>query len=347
MTNSLSKRDQEILQILISDYISTASPVGSRVISQKHGGRLSPATIRSVMADLEKMGFLKQPHTSAGRIPTSQGLRYYVDCLLKCHDLSSEERDQVKGFFNTDDLSVDDIMNRTSKLLSTISNYVGLIRTPGWDRIVFKQIEFIGLSRGRLLGIFVSQEGFVQNRIIEVSEEYSYPDLEKINRYCNAAFLGLTLEEAREKITRELEVAEGDYDKLLLRALLFSQEVFSGVPNADVIVEGESRLLGEPEFSNAARLKELLEILEEKKYLLNLLDRCREVDGVKIFVGAEAELQDEENQAIESVSLVTAPYRKDGNILGTIGVIGPTRMDYSRVVSIVDFTAKVLEDILN
>lgn len=347
MDHSLTDRDREVLEILISDYISTAQPVGSKVISQRHTGRLSSATIRTVMADLERLGFLKQPHTSAGRIPTAQGLQYYVDCLLKCHDLSGDEREKVKGFFAAEDLSVDDVISRTSKLLSTISNYVGLIRTPGWDRIVFKQIEFIGLSRRRLLGIFVSQEGFVQNRVIEVNEEYSYPHLEKINRYCNQAFLGLTLEDARAKIARELEVAERDYDKLLLRALLFSQEVFSGVPNADVIVEGESRLFGTPELSNAGHLKELLDILDEKKYLLHLLDRCREVDGVKIFVGSDAAPEEKEGQAMGSVSLVTAPYRKDGKVLGTIGVIGPTRMDYSRVVPIVDFTAKVLEDILN
>lgn len=332
---------------MISDYISTASPVGSKAISEKHAGRLSPASIRAVMADLERTGFLKQPHTSAGRVPTLQGMRYYVDCLLKCHDLSDEERERVRSIYNADDMSVDDVMNRTTKLLSTISNYVGLIRTPGWDRIAFKQLEFIQLSRGRLLGIFVSQEGFVQNRIIEVAEEYSYPDIERINRYCNSAFLGLTLEEARAKIARELEMVETDYDRLLARALLFSQEVFSGVPDADVIVEGESRLMSSPEFSDANRLKELIDVLEEKKHLLHMLDRCREVDGVKIFIGAETSEHTEGDQAMENVSIVTAPYRKDGRMLGTIGVIGPTRMDYSRVVPIVDFTAKVLEDILN
>lgn len=343
MMKSLSKRDQEILDILISDYISTAAPVGSKAIAGKHKGHLSPATIRSVMSDLEEKGFLFQPHTSAGRVPTTQGFRYYIDCLLKCHDLSKEDREKVRMFYNANELSADEVIARTSKLLSTISNYVGLIQTPGWNRIIFKQLEFIQLSRGRLLGIFVSQEGFVQNRVIEVSEEYSYPDLEKINRYCNSAFLGLTLEDARAKIARELEIVGDDYDRLLARALLFSQEVFSGVPDSDLIVEGESRLMEAPEFSNAARLRELLDILEEKKELLHLLDRCREVDGVRIFVGAETG----RISAMESVSVVTSPYRKDGQVIGMIGVIGPTRMDYSRVVPIVDFTAKVLEDILS
>jgi len=343
MVKSLSQRDQEILEILISDYISTAAPVGSKTISRKHNGRLSPATIRSITADLEERGLLMQPHTSAGRIPTAQGFRYYVDCLLKCHDISNEDREKVRQFYDVEDMSVDEVIARTSKLLSTISNYVGLIRTPGWNKILFKQIEFIQLSRGRLLGIFVSQEGFVQNRVIDVSEDYSYPDLEKINRYCNSAFLGLTLNQARAKIALELEAAENDYDRLLARALLFSQEVFSGVPDADLIVDGESRLIAAPEFSNVGRLRELLDVLEEKKQLLHVLERCRETDGVRIFIGAEAQ----DKTGMESVSVIMAPYRKEGQVLGTIGVIGPTRMDYSRVVPIVDFTAKVLEDILN
>jgi heat-inducible transcriptional repressor len=226
---------------------------------------------------------------------------------------------------------------------------VGLIRTPGWSGIVFKQLEFLQLSRNRVLGIFVSQDGLVQNKVIEVSDDYSFLDLEKINRYCNAAFMGLTLEEARTKILRELEAMENDYDRILARALLYSQEVFSGIPNADLIVDGESRLLNAPEFSDTEKLQDLLRMLEEKKQLLHILDRCREVDGVSIFIGAEVDdafaSETGVHQAVESVSVVSAPYRKDGQIVGTIGVIGPTRMNYSRVVPIVDFTARVLEDV--
>jgi len=182
MVRSLSTRDQEILEILISDYIATAAPVGSKAISKKHNLHLSPATIRSIVADLEEMGLLTQPHTSAGRVPTVQGLRYYVDCLLKRHDLSDGDRDIVRRAYDDSELGVDEIITRTSSILSAISNYVGLIKTPGWSGIIFKQLEFIRLSRGRLLGIFVSQEGLVQNKIIEVSDDYSFLDLEKINR---------------------------------------------------------------------------------------------------------------------------------------------------------------------
>jgi len=349
MVQSLKTRDREILEILISDYIATAAPVGSKAIAKKHDGHLSPATIRSVMADLEELGLLSQPHTSAGRIPTALGLRYYVDCLLKKHDLSEGERGHIEHLYHNSDLSVDEVISGTSKILSAISNYVGLIRTPGWSGIVFKQLEFLQLSRNRVLGIFVSQDGLVQNKVIEVSDDYSFLDLEKINRYCNAAFMGLTLEEARTKILRELEAMENDYDRILARALLYSQEVFSGIPNADLIVDGESRLLNAPEFSDTEKLQDLLRMLEEKKQLLHILDRCREVDGVSIFIGAEVDdafaSETGVHQAVESVSVVSAPYRKDGQIVGTIGVIGPTRMNYSRVVPIVDFTARVLEDV--
>jgi len=351
MMRPLSTRDQEILEILISDYIATAAPVGSKTISKKHNGLLSPATIRSIMADLEEKGLLVQPHTSAGRVPTIQGFRYYVDCLLKRRDLSDEERNRVRRFYDNPDLGVEEIIGRTSSILSAISNYVGLIKTPGWSGIVFKQIEFIQLSHGRLLGIFVSQDGLVQNKVIEVSEEYSYLDLEKINRYCNATFMGLTLREAHTKISSEFEAIKDDYDRLFARALLFSQEVFAGVPNADLIFDGGSRLLAAPEFSDATKLRHLLEMLEEKKQLLHILDRCSEVDGVSIFIGAEAKGIDPDEslpcEAMDAVSVVTAPYRKDGQMVGTIGVIGPTRMDYSRIVPIVDFTARVLEDLLS
>lgn len=346
MNERLKERDREILKILISDYIATALPVGSKTISKKHQGRYSAATIRNVMADLEEMGLLEQPHTSAGRIPTARGVRYYIDSILKCRELSPEEKGEVcKRYADAADLSVDEIIGRTSKVLSAISRYVGLVSTSNMDQVVFKQIQFLPLSSRRLLAIFVSQEGFVENKIIEIDEEYTYPDLEKINNYCNGAFLGLTLEDARIKIMREMERMEKDYDRLLSRALIFSREVFAAVAGGNIVFDGESHLVGEPEFLDAEKLKNLLLMLEEKKQLLCILDRCKEADKVNIFIGAETD--GEVSKTMESVSVITAPFKKGGHVLGTLGVIGPIRMDYSRVVPVVDFTAKLLEDILN
>lgn len=352
MAEPLSERDREVLEILIADYIATAAPVGSMAISKKHMSRSSSATIRSIMADLEQMGFLSQPHTSAGRIPTAMGFRFYVDSILKYRDLSPEEKDEVYSrYFNEKDLSVEEMLGRTSRALSSISRCVGLVGTSSLGQMLFKQIEFIPLSRGRLLGIFVSQEGFVQNKIVEISEEYTYTDLEKINNYCNSAFMGLSLDDARSKIARELELIEKDYDNLLKHALLFSKELFNVVGDADLLFNGESHLLEKPEFSDVDKLKNLLRVLEEKKQILHLLDRSREAGGVRIFIGQESGIQLGDgpgiNEAIESVSVVAAPFRKGGRVLGTLGVIGPMRMDYSRVVPIVDFTAKMLEDLLS
>lgn len=349
---SLSDRDREVLDILISDYIATATPVGSKTISLKHRGRYSSATIRGILADLEAKGLLSKPHTSAGRVPTAKGVRYYVDSILKCRELSREEQEEICNRYRCSaDLGVEEIINRTTKVLSAISHYVGLVGTSHMDQILFKQMQFVSLSRSRLLGIFVSQEGIVQNKIIDVEEDYSYIDLEKINNYCNSAFLGLTLEDARSKVERELEFIEKDYDRLLSKALMFSKEVFDTVINDDLVFDGESHLIDQPEFADSDKLKELLDMLEEKKQLLHILDKCKQGGGIRIFIGAEArrfELQsDSANRAMGAVSMVTAPFKKDGRILGTLGVIGPMRMQYSKVVPVVDFTAKLIEDLLN
>lgn len=359
MTNSLSKRDQDVLEILISDYIASASPVGSKAISKKHKGNLSPATIRNIMAELERIGLLTQPHTSSGRVPTAKGLRYYVDSILKCEDLGSvalgsvtfdeSEKDKLARLNRISDSdNMNDIIENVSRVISEISHYVGLITIPARDRIVFKQLEFMPLSSRRLLGIFVSREGFVQNKIIDVTEDYTLLDIERINRYCNSAFLGLTLEDAHAKIASELKAAEADYDNLLIKALFFSNELFLSVPNDEVVINGTSELFNLPEFKDTLAMRDLMDVLKEKKQILHILTRCGETDGVNIFIGSES-LKDKtkENQIMESVSIVSAPYKRGKSVLGSIGVIGPVRMDYSRVVPIVNFTAKVMEDILN
>ncbi|PIU54620.1 MAG: heat-inducible transcription repressor HrcA [Deltaproteobacteria bacterium CG07_land_8_20_14_0_80_38_7] len=349
MDNKLPQRNREILEILISDYISTALPVGSKSISKKYRDQYSAATIRGILADLEDLGFLKQPHTSAGRIPTGQGLRYYVNSILQYRELSKEEQGELyKRYFDNSDVGLEELITKTSRALSAISKHVGLVSTSCKDKIVFKQIQFIPLSSHKLLGIFVSQEGFVQNKIIEISEEYTYSDLNKINNYCNNVFLGLTLEEAKCKIERELQYVQEDYDRLLSKAFLFSLELFDTCFHADIVLDGESHLVGEPDFLEAEKLRELLSMLEEKKQLLNILERCNSTQGVNIFIGSEFnsdELNDK-NHVVDRVSLVIAPFKKGGKVLGTLGVVGPVRMDYSRIVSVVDFTAKLLENIL-
>ncbi len=341
MTNRVSARHLEILNILISDYIASAQPVGSRTIAQKHAGSLSSATVRNVMADLTEMGLVGQPHVSAGRVPTDAGMRLYVDSLLKRRELSEGEMEAIRIRCEGDERRVGSVLRRTSKMLAAVSRYAGLVVTPDAGRVVFKQIEFVPLSGRRLLGIFVSQDGMVENRLIEVSEDYTYPELERIANYCNQAFMGLTLEEAVEKAERELAAERADYDSLLKQAMSLSREVLGVVPGAELVVEGELHLLSEPEFAEAEAFRRVIDAIEEKRSLLHLLERCREGSGVSIFVGSDAGLQN-----MDSLGIVSAPYFKDGRVIGALGVIGPMRMDYSRVVPIVDFTAKVLSDTL-
>lgn len=341
MTSRLTQRHLEILNILISDYIASAQPVASRTIARKHSDHLSPATVRNVMADLAELGLISQPHISAGRLPTDAGMRLYIDTLLNRRELSDEEMDAIRSHCGHEERRIDAALRRTSKMLAAVSRYAGLIVTPDSSRIAFKQIEFIPLSGRRLLGIFVSQEGRVENRLLEVSEEFTYPELERINNYCNQAFMGLTLDDAIEKAGRELTAERTDYDQLLKQAMSLSHEVLSCVPGSDLVVDGEVQLLDEPEFANAEAFRRVMEAIEEKRSILHVLERCREGDGVRVFLGADAGLEN-----MDSLGVVGAPYFKNGKIVGALGVIGPMRMDYSRVVPIVDFTAKVLSDVL-
>lgn len=342
MTNDVTKRHLEILDILVSDYIASAQPVGSRAIARKHYGHLSPATIRNVMADLTELGFLVQPHVSAGRVPTAKGMRLYVDTLLKCRDLTSEEMDAIRERCLGDEQRMDALLSRTTRMLAAVSHYAGMVVTPDAGRVIFKQIEFIPLSRGRLLGIFVSQDGMVQNRLIELGEDLSYSEIEKVNNYCNKTFLGLTLEDALDKARKQLEEERADYDRLLKQAMTLSKELMGGIPSSDLVVEGEMQLLSEPEFAETGEFRKVMAAMEEKRSMVKLLERCREADGVRIFVGADAEIG-----GVESVGIVGAPYLKDGKVVGSLGVIGPMRMDYSRVVPIVDFTSKIVSDVLD
>ncbi|MBN1283575.1 MAG: heat-inducible transcription repressor HrcA [Proteobacteria bacterium] len=342
MTPGPTKRHLEILEILISDYIASAQPVGSRTIARQHHGHLSPATVRNIMADLTDLGLLAQPHVSAGRLPTALGMRVFVETLLKRRDLSETEMHEIRRRCAGDERRMDAVLSRTSRMLAAVSRYAGMVVTPDAGRIKFRHMEFVPLSGRRLLGIFVSQDGSVQNRLIEVGEDYSYPDIERINNYCNRSFLGLSLEDALEKARTEHAAAREEYDRLLSGAMALSEELLSAIPGIDLVVDGEMQLLAEPEFAKAEDFRRIVEALEEKSSMLGLLERCRDGQGVRIFIGSEAHIE-----GVDSVGIVGAPYLKDGKVVGAIGVIGPMRMDYSRVVPIVDFTAKVLSDVLD
>jgi heat-inducible transcriptional repressor len=338
---TLTERDRKILQAIILDYISTAQPVGSRIVSKKYKMGLSPATIRNVMSDLEEMGFLLQPHASAGRVPTDHAFRFYVDCILNMRKLSAAERGRIEKGLQEESPDINEIMKRASHLLSLLSRQTGVVLAPRFGSKIFKHIEFIRLREKRILIIIVSQTGEVQNKIIEADEEMYQDELDKYGRYLTEIMGGLSLTEAKRKIMEELKKEKVLFDKLMFRALQLSQKALEDEGEGNLYIEGTTNFMQSPEFADMEKMRGLIQAFEEKTKIVKLLDKALSAQGIQIFIGAENELNEMMN-----CSVVAAPYSKENFTLGTLGVIGPTRMDYSSIIPIVDYTARIVGKIL-
>jgi heat-inducible transcriptional repressor len=332
---------RRVLEIIVEDYIQTAGPVGSRVTSRKSNLNLSPATIRNIMSDLEELGLLVQPHPSAGRIPTEKGLRFYVDYILDVHELSGIERERIRAIYPGYPAEGIDLFRETSRILSLSSQYLGVVWVPRMNLTVFQHIEFVRLKGHLVLALLVSTNGLVQNRIIEVEEEFSQSELDHLSDYMNGLLAGLTLHQVREKIVQQMELEKNTYDHLLEQALKLGEKAFSPSEEADVFIEGRTNILNEPEFGNISRMRSLFRTFEEKATMVRLLDKCMEPKGVQISIGSENTIRE-----IETCSLVTSTYSCKGEVLGALGVIGPRRMNYSRIIPLVDYTAKLLTEML-
>jgi len=340
MSEILTERSRQILEAVIDDYIRTAEPVGSRTVTRRHGLALSPATVRNVMSDLEEMGFLSSPHTSAGRIPTDKAFRFYVDSLLQVRAITEFQQEEIRRQYQVPGRDVGEILKETSRILSSISNYIGIVVAPRFSTNLFRQIEFVKLFGKRILVILVSENGIVQNRVIEGEEDLSSEDLVRMANYLNELLQGLTISEVKNRILREMEDEKVRYDKLLTRALKLS-DVTLEESAADVFVEGQVNILEQPEFADVEKMKEIFHTFEEKSQLINLLDCCMKADRVNIFIGAENFLS-----RMNQMSVITATYASGPNTLGVLGVIGPTRMGYDKVIPIVDYTARILSEML-
>jgi len=338
----LDIRNRHILTSVINEYILAAEPVGSRKIAKKYNINLSPATIRNVMSDLEEMGFLHQPHTSAGRVPTERALRFYVNSILKVKSLNPVEKKRIRRKYNFSELEASDIIKQTSEVLSTLSHHMSLVSAPKLIGTILKHIEFIKISRNRILVIFVSQSGFIQNRIIEDCEDISQDELDKYTNYLNETLVGLSLEELRVKIEEEMKKEKIIYDQLLSKALQLSKKALGKEPEIELYLEGQTNLLECPEFSEVEKIKTFFHAIEEKSLLLQLLDKTMEADGVQIFIGSETELID-----IKECSIITSSYRHGKNVIGALGIIGPTRMDYLKLIPIVEYSAQLVTEFLN
>ncbi|NIS62633.1 MAG: heat-inducible transcription repressor HrcA, partial [Proteobacteria bacterium] len=316
-------------------------PVGSRTICKRYGIQLSPATVRNVMADLEDLGFLWQPHTSAGRIPTDKAFRFYVDQILNVESLSHTEREKIRRKYRISHHDIPEMMRETSRILSGLSSYAGVVLTPKMASTIFKHIQFIRLNLDQILAVFVTSTGVVQNRIIQMENNLSQDELDKISRYLNEMLEGLTLARVRERILREMEQERIAYDNLMKQALKLGYKAFSSQEETELYIEGKMNILDEPEFANIEKMKSLFRAFEEKSLLITLLDKCLAGEGVQVTIGSESECSE-----MEGCSLVSSPYGRVDQTVGILGILGPRRMNYSRVIPLVEYTAKLLTKIL-
>jgi heat-inducible transcriptional repressor len=341
----LNERAQLLLKALIESYIRDGQPVGSRTLSRGSGISLSSATIRNVMADLEDLGFIASPHTSAGRVPTDKGYRFFVDTLLKLKPLQNEEIEEIERRLGSDSAhNGRSLVQTVSRMLSSVTHMAGLVTLPNPNYVALSQIEFISLSENRALAIMVMSNSEVQNRVVQLDRHHSSEELRRAANYLNDAFSGRSLPDVRAQLLQQLQETRLHMDQLMKDAIQMAQKVFSATKEGDVeyVIAGETNLMGFAELSNVDRLRRLFEAFNEKHDILRLLDSCLRAQGIQIFIGQESGYR-----ILDDISVVTAPYMLDNQVVGVLGIIGPTRMAYERVIPIVDVTAKLLGSALN
>lgn len=337
----LSDRAQQLLKALIERYIQDGQPVGSRALSRDSRLNLSPATIRNVMADLEELGLLSSPHTSAGRIPTVCGYRLFVDSLLTVKPLNNQEINRLKR-----DLDVEEqtsVVESASKLLSDITNMAGVVMLPKRTITSFRHIEFLALSNTRVLVILVTNEREVHNKIIHPSRQFSASELQQAGNYLNSIFEGKDLASVRNAVIKDLQKTQERVNKEMVHAIEMAHLAFQEErENEDFVLRGETNLMEFSDLSDVDRLRQLFDAFNQKRAIIHLLDQCLEADGVQIFIGEESGYQ-----PLDTCSVVTSSYSVDNATVGVLGVIGPTRMQYEHVIPLVDVTAKLLGAALN
>ena len=340
MNSMLDRRAQVLLKTLIERYIAEGEPIGSRTLSKYSGLDLSPATIRNVMSDLEELGFIASPHTSAGRVPTPAGYRFFVDSLLVVKQLESGDLHQLEGQLIPE--NPQRVIQSASLLLSQLTQFAGVVMTLRRRAVTFKHIEFLKLSEKRILLIVVTLEGDVQNRILFTEREFKPSELVEAANFVNQNYAGHSFEEVRNRLHGELGEIRQDMIRLMSTALDAGDRALNE-GNEQYVLSGERNLLAVRDLSqDMGRLKQLFELFERKTTLLQILDISLRGQGVQIFIGGESGVS-----APDDVSIVTSPYKVDGEVVGTVGVIGPTRMAYDRVIPIVDVTAKLLSSALS
>ncbi len=335
----LDRREREILRVLVQDYIQTGDPVASQPLLARHELEWSPATIRSVMADLEELGFLEKPHASSGRIPTAQGYRLYVDTLLKVRPPSPQDRDRIERLAH-DAPDVNTLLEGTADLLHDLSHHAGVVTTPRPRADPVRQLEFVRLRENRVLAVFVSAAGIVTNKLVQLEFPLDASELERAAAYLTEKLHSLgegqELAALRERILEEMRADQSALHDLLQKALALAEQTFAKAPAEEkVLVDGEESFLDAPEFTDVRKARALLRAFAEKDRILRVLDRVLTAEEVQIFIGAESEFA-----SVPDVSVIAAPYARGDKVLGTLAVVGPTRMNYARVIPRVDLPAR-------
>ncbi len=339
-----SDRAQHLLRVLIQRYIREGQPVGSRTLSKDSGLDLSPATIRNVMSDLEELGLVSAPHTSAGRVPTAKGYRVFVDTLVRYRQPKGVDIDKLRMQIHK---KVDDagaLVASVSNLLSEFTSLAGVVTVPRGQHAALRQIEFLSLSENRILAILVINDRDVQNRILHTDRQYSQSELQQAANYINEHYAGVEMPQIRDRILEDLESARDTMNQAMHDIIAVAQSAMSEEMKneAQFVLAGETKLMDFAELSDVETLRRLFEAFSRKRLMLDLLDRSIHADGVQVFIGEESGYQ-----ILDDCSVVTAPYQLDDDTVGVLGVIGPTRMAYDRVVPIVDITARLLKSALS
>jgi len=340
----LNHRARKILAAVVNEYVSTGEAVGSRTVTRRHGIELSPATVRNVMSDLEDLGLLVQPHTSAGRVPTPSGLRFFIDSLLKVRSLSAREQEAIRGKYDLEARALSGVIQKTSRVLSDITQYAGVVLVPNPQYQRLKQIEFVPLREKSYLCILVTTEGHIENKIVEMEQPLTAARLGRIHNYLEELLGGLTLDEVRARVLAEMGQEKFRYDEMIAAALRLSHAALEKRSSGEVLVSGGANLIdlarGDDE-AHLSRAKEMLQALEEKETLVKLLDETMSSERVQVFLGAESTHQELGNAAV-----VAASYGPEDRPVGALAVIGPRRMNYGKVMSVVDFTAGLISELL-
>ena len=338
----LDAREHTVLTTIVDQYIADAAPVGSRAVARISGLTLSAASIRNTMADLTDNGFLDQPHTSAGRVPTAKAFRYYLDTVLQRPALAESDRMLIEEHLGSAGLELTDILRHASKLLSSFSRQVSMVLAPAKDDVRWRHIDFTLVSPGLVMAVLVLEGGLVQNRLVEAEPGLTLDDLTTFGNYLNHHYTGRTLGEVRASLVSELDGARRRLKGMYRRALHLARDAFAADLERDFFFDGASNLPGQPEFADLDNMRELLHLLEERTRLLELLDRTMEGGRIKVSLGRETRLA-----GCPDYGLIASPFGGGEHSLGVVGVIGPLRMDYSRVVPLVDYTARLLSRVLS